>query len=74
MMMMSGRYALWIPLERWARERLHRDARTTRLYRSRQGGMLVEGFDQMGTMITIYNYPYYPSNWPAVAIPRRWIG
>lgn len=23
-------------------------------------GMLVEGFDQMGTMITIYNHPYYP--------------
>lgn len=22
-------------------------------------GMLVEGFDQMGTMITIYNHPYY---------------
>ncbi|HBK31628.1 MAG TPA: hypothetical protein DDZ78_08430, partial [Porphyromonadaceae bacterium] len=21
-------------------------------------GMLVEGFDQMGTMATIYNYPY----------------
>jgi hypothetical protein len=24
-----------------------------------QEGMLVEGFDQMGTMATIYNYPYY---------------
>lgn len=23
-------------------------------------GMLIEGFDQMGTMITNYNYPYYP--------------
>lgn len=23
-------------------------------------GMLVEGFDQLGTMITIYNYAYYP--------------
>lgn len=23
-------------------------------------GMLVEGFDQMSTMATIYNYPYYP--------------
>lgn len=22
-------------------------------------GMLVEGFDQLGTMSTIYNYPYY---------------
>lgn len=23
-------------------------------------GMLIEGFDQLSTMITIYNYPYYP--------------
>lgn len=23
-------------------------------------GMLVEGFDQLGTMATIYNHPYYP--------------
>ena len=25
-------------------------------------GMLVEGFDQLGTMSTIYNYPYYPQH------------
>lgn len=25
-------------------------------------GMLVEGFDQLGTMITLYNYPYYPEH------------
>lgn len=25
-------------------------------------GMLVEGFDEMGTMATIYNYPYYPAH------------
>ena len=25
-------------------------------------GMLVEGFDQMSTMATIYNYPYYPQH------------
>jgi GNAT superfamily N-acetyltransferase len=24
-------------------------------------GMLVEGFDQLGTMATLYNYPYYPA-------------
>ena len=24
-----------------------------------QEGMLIEGFDEMGTMVTIYNYPYY---------------
>ena len=27
-----------------------------------QEGMLVEGFDQMSTMATIYNYPYYPKH------------
>lgn len=25
-------------------------------------GMLIEGFDQMSTMATIYNYPYYPQH------------
>lgn len=25
-------------------------------------GMLIEGFDQMSTMATIYNYPYYPEH------------
>lgn len=25
-------------------------------------GMLVEGFDQLGTMATIYNFPYYPQH------------
>ena len=25
-------------------------------------GMLIEGFDRIGTMVTIYNYPYYPKH------------
>ena len=25
-------------------------------------GLLIEGFDQIGTMATIYNYPYYPEH------------
>lgn len=25
-------------------------------------GMLIKGFDQLGTMATIYNYPYYPEH------------
>src|SRR5262245_8844105 len=25
-----------------------------------QEGMLIEGFDRLGTMATIYNHPYYP--------------
>jgi hypothetical protein len=27
-----------------------------------QEGMLVEGFDELGTLATIYNYPYYPKH------------
>ena len=27
-----------------------------------QEGMLIEGFDQVGTMATIYNHPYYPAH------------
>jgi len=27
-----------------------------------QEGMLIEGYDQLGTMATIYNYPYYPQH------------
>ena len=30
-------------------------------------GMLIKGFDQLGTMATIYNYPYYPRRW------HRWL-
>lgn len=29
-------------------------------------GMLIEGFDQLGTMATIYNYPYYPKHLEAI--------
>ena len=25
-------------------------------------GMLVEGYDKLSTMATIYNYPYYPQH------------
>lgn len=28
-------------------------------------GMLIEGFDQLGTLATIYNYPYYPEHMEA---------
>lgn len=31
-------------------------------------GMLVEGFDQLSTMATIYNYPYYPQH-----MERLWL-
>lgn len=38
-------------------------------------GMLVEGFDQEGTMATIYNYPYYPKHLDAMGFEKEadWI-
>jgi len=53
--------ALFGAVEQWARERgmeeLHGPLGFTDLDHE---GMLVHGFDQLGTMATIYNYPYYP--------------
>lgn len=53
--------ALFNAVEKWARERgmeeIHGPMGFTDLDHE---GMLVEGFDQIGTMATIYNYPYYP--------------
>ena len=38
-------------------------------------GMRVEGFDQEGTMATIYNYPYYPKHLEAMGFEKEadWI-
>ena len=38
-------------------------------------GMLVEGFDQLSTMATIYNYPYYPEHMEALGYEKQtdWI-
>ena len=33
-------------------------------------GMLVEGFDQLGTMATIYNYPYYPQHMERLGLQK----
>ena len=37
-------------------------------------GMLIEGFDQLSTMATIYNYPYYPQHLERMALRRMPIG
>lgn len=37
-------------------------------------GMLVEGFDQLGTMATIYNYPYYPEHMQRLGLEKKPIG
>ena len=55
--------ALFATVEQWARERgmteLKGPLGFTDLDRE---GMLVEGFDRLGTMTTIYNFPYYPQH------------
>ncbi len=54
--------ALISQVERWAKEKgmtaVHGPMGFTDLDHE---GMLIEGFDQLGTLATIYNYPYYPS-------------
>ncbi|MDR1980420.1 MAG: hypothetical protein LBQ39_02210 [Tannerellaceae bacterium] len=53
--------ALFQAVEKWAKEQgmeqLHGPLGFTDLDHE---GMLIHGFDQLGTMATIYNYPYYP--------------
>ena len=34
-------------------------------------GMLIEGFDQLSTMATIYNYPYYPKHMERMGFEKR---
>lgn len=33
-------------------------------------GMLIDGFDQMSTMVTIYNHPYYPEHMDAMGFEK----
>ena len=54
--------ALMSKVEEWAKEKhleaIHGPLGFTNLDHE---GMLVEGFDELGTMVTIYNYAYYPT-------------
>ena len=54
--------ALLTQVENWAKEKgmkaVHGPLGFTDLDHE---GMLIEGFDQLGTLATIYNYPYYPT-------------
>lgn len=55
--------ALFDTVEKWAKgkgmEMLHGPLGFTDMD---QEGMLIHGFDQLSTMATIYNYPYYPKH------------
>ena len=37
-------------------------------------GMLIEGFDQLSTMATIYNYPYYPQHMERMGFEKKLTG
>ena len=64
--------ALLGQVEAWARERnmtaVHGPMGFTDLDFE---GMLVEGFDQLGTLATIYNYPYYPQHLQALGYQKE---
>lgn len=55
--------ALFDAVEKWAKdkgmEQIHGPLGFTDMDHE---GMLIYGFDQLGTMATIYNYPYYPQH------------
>jgi GNAT superfamily N-acetyltransferase len=58
--------ALFAAVEAWAKElgltQAHGPLGFTDLDKE---GLLVEGFDRMGSTVTIYNYPYYPKHFEA---------
>ena len=63
--------ALFGAVEKWAREQgmneLHGPMGFTDMDHE---GMLIEGFDQVGTMATIYNYPYYPQHMEKLGLEK----
>lgn len=64
--------ALFDAAEQWARER-GMTAMTGPLGFTDMDheGMLIHGFDEMGTMATIYNYPYYPAHLEALGYEKE---
>lgn len=55
--------ALMGAVEEWARERGMTELQGPLGFTDFDPeGMLIEGFDRLGTMATIYNYPYYPEH------------
>ena len=55
--------ALFATAEKWARERGMNELQGPLGFTDFDPeGMLIEGFDRLGTMATIYNYPYYPEH------------
>jgi ribosomal protein S18 acetylase RimI-like enzyme len=63
--------ALMAQVEAWAKEKkltaVHGPLGFTDMDHA---GMLVEGFDEMSTLITIYNFPYYPHHLEALGYKK----
>ncbi len=63
--------ALFDAVEKWARAKgmtsIHGPLGFTDMDAE---GMLIEGFDQLGTKATIYNYPYYPKHMEAMGYEK----
>lgn len=63
--------ALLDKVEEWGREKgLNRIVGPLGFTDLDHEGMLVEGFDQVGTMATIYNYSYYPEHMHALGYDK----
>ena len=55
--------ALFTTVEQWGKERGMTEVQGPLGFTDFDPeGMLIEGFDRIGTMATIYNYPYYPKH------------
>lgn len=55
--------ALFAAVEQWGKERGMTEVQGPLGFTDFDPeGMLIEGFDRIGTMATIYNYPYYPKH------------
>lgn len=63
--------ALFDAVEKWSREKGMDEIEGPLGFTDMDAeGMLVEGFDQIGTMATIYNYPYYPQHVEALGYTK----
>lgn len=64
--------ALLGAVESWGKERgMDRIQGPMGIFDFDKEGMLVEDFDQLGSMITIYNYPYYPKHMEALGYEKE---
>ncbi len=68
--------ALLSAVEQWGKERgMNSIQGPMGIFDFDKEGMLVEDFDQLGSMVTIYNYPYYPKHLEALGYEKEvdWI-